>query len=530
MPILDTHLLSVLTFLPLVAVLILLFVKNEDFIRAITLITMVLVFIISIALVLGFDSSTHMMQFVEKGEWITALNINYHMGVDGISVLFILLTALIGWVCVLASWRAIDKRVKEFMICLLVMQTAMTGVFCSLDFFLFYIFWEVMLIPMYLIIGVWGGPRRVYAAVKFFLYTLAGSILMLVGVIALYFAGGETFDIQKLMAIDYSFGFQVFVFILFFLAFAIKVPMFPFHTWLPDAHVQAPTAGSIILAGVLLKMGTYGFLRFSLPMFPDASQYFAWPIIVISLIGIIYGAFLALSQEDMKKLIAYSSVSHMGFITMGIFLFNTDGLEGAILQMFNHGITTGALFLCVGLIYERTHSRELSTYGWAARRTPGYAVFLFIFVLASLGFPGTNGFIGEILILFGAYAQYKMYVFYILIGVVLGAAYILNMFKRVAFGEDPHHPNNEIKVWDIGFRETISLTAFLIFVLWIGFQPMPFLEIMHESVVHLISQVGVDPETGRAVLEAVVENVNAIDAVDATAIEAVVDVAGEVTP
>ncbi len=494
-PLLGDHVLTVLTFLPLLGAFILLLVRNLELVRWVTLAFMLADFVISIPLVLGFDTSTHEMQYVEHYAWIEAFNINYHLGVDGISVLFVFLTALIGWICVLASWSSVKERVRGFMISLLVMQTSMIGVFCALDFFLFYLFWEAMLIPMYLIIGVWGGPRRIYSAVKFFLYTLAGSILMLVGIIALYFAADGTFSILELMEHKYTFVFQAVVFVAFFIAFAIKVPMFPFHTWLPDAHVEAPTAGSVMLAGVLLKMGTYGFLRFSLPMFPDASQFFSMPIIVLSIVAIIYGAFLALSQEDIKKLIAYSSVSHMGFVTFGLFLFNSYGIEGGILQMFNHGITSGALFLCVGIIYERTHTRRISDYGWVIKLVPLYAAFLFLFSLASLGFPGTNGFIGELLILFGAYESSGIYLIFLLLGVILGAAYMLIMYKRMGFGDGGSHDEESAgeesahSVWDINFREFVALAALLVFVFWVGFQPMGFLEIMHESVDHLIAQV-----------------------------------------
>jgi len=505
-PLLNERLLSVLTFVPFIgAALIFLFARSDNSARWAALVFTVVDFVLSIILVLAFKTGTHEMQFVERYKWIEALNIQYYMGIDGISVLFIFLTALVGWICVLASWSAIQTRVREFMIALLVLQGAMVGVFCALDFVLFYLFWEAMLIPMYLIIGVWGGPRRVYSAVKFFLYTLAGSVLLLVGIIALYYAGGKTFDIPVLMTVKYAFSFQAMCFILFFIAFAIKVPMFPFHTWLPDAHVEAPTAGSIILAGVLLKMGTYGFLRFLMPMFPEASHYFALPIIILSIIAIIYGAFLALAQEDMKKLIAYSSVSHMGFVTLGLFLFNKNAVEGAVLQMFNHGITSGALFLCVGIIYERTHTRMLKDYGWAARLVPFYAVFLFIFSLASLGFPGTNGFIGELLILIGAYAVWKFYLAILLVGVIVGAAYMLVMYKRVAFGANGHgdshgghgdshggghHDSHGHKISDINLREFIALMGFMIFVVWVGLKPMGFLEIMHSSIDHLLGQVG----------------------------------------
>ncbi|MCK5237452.1 MAG: NADH-quinone oxidoreductase subunit M [Deltaproteobacteria bacterium] len=487
------HILSILIFLPLVGAVVLLFIKNNTTVKWVTLGVMLLDFLLSIPLLLNFDKATHEFQFVEGPvDWIGSLNIQYYLGVDGISVLFVFLTALIGWICVLASWKSVVKKVKGFMMCLLIMQTAMIGVFCSLDFVLFYLFWEAMLIPMYLLVGVWGGPRRVYAAIKFFLYTLAGSILMLIGIIALYYAADGTFSIPDLMEHKYTFVFQAVVFAAFFIAFAIKVPMFPFHTWLPDAHVEAPTAGSIILAGVLLKMGTYGLLRFSMPMFPDAAQYFAVPIIILSIVGIIYGALLALAQEDIKKLIAYSSVSHMGFITFALFLFNKNGMEGGILQMFNHGITSGALFLCVGIIYERTHSRQISDYGWIIRLVPAYALFLFFFSLASLGFPGTNGFIGELLILFGAYESWGYYLIPLLVGVILGAAYMLIFYKRVGFGNaDSHHeqPEPKWKIWDLDLREYVALSTLMIFVFWVGFQPMHFLDIMHVSVEHLIGQI-----------------------------------------
>ena len=512
-PVLGEHILTVVIFLPLFGAVVIYFIKDANTVRWTTLGVTIVDFILAIPLVCGFNTETHEFQYVERAPWISSFNIEYYLGVDGISVLFVFLTALIGCICVLASWSSIDKKVNAFMIALLVMQTSMIGVFCSLDLFLFYIFWEAMLIPMYLIIGVWGGPRRIYSAVKFFLYTLVGSVLMLVGIIALYFAAGGSFDIPALMEHEFAFNFQLLVFLAFFVAFAIKVPMFPFHTWLPDAHVEAPTAGSIILAGVLLKMGTYGFLRFSLPIFPDAARYFSDAIIVLSVIAIVYGAFLALAQEDLKRLIAYSSVSHMGFITFGLFLFNKNGLEGGILQMFNHGITTGALFLCVGIIYERTHTRNLKDYGWVVKLVPLYAVFLFLFSLASLGFPGTNGFIGELLILFGAYEAWKPHLIWLLFGVILGAAYMLYMYRRLGFGagvvhghgghDEGHEGNDEgheevhegmpeaaRNVWDINGREAVALSALLLFVFWVGVKPMGFLEVMHVSVEHLIEQVG----------------------------------------
>ena len=507
-PFVGTHLLTTIIFVPLIGVFLLLLVKNkngmnDNVVKWVALITTLVELFLGIFIVLRFDTSTHALQFVEKASWIPALNINYSLGIDGISVLMVFLAAFIGWVCILASWKSINTKVKEFMILILIMQTAMIGVFCAMDLILFFIFWEAMLIPMYLIIGIWGGVNKLYAAIKLFIYMLAGSTLMLVGIIVMYYHAGQTFDIQAMTAASYGFEFQIFIFVLFFIAFAVKVPTFPFHTWLPDAHVQAPTAGSIILAGVLLKMGAYGFLRFSLPMFPDASQFFSVPLCILSIIAIVYGAFLALAQTDMKKLIAYSSVSHMGFVTLGIFLLNKNGIEGGILQMFNHGITTSALFLCVGIIYERTHTRMLDRYGWASKLVPVYAFFLFLFSIAAMGFPGTNGFIGELMILIGAYETHKIYIVFMILGIALGAAYMLWMYKRIAFGSPvpgfghggkvtpakyPAPAKGSIK--DINIRELIPILAFLVFVFWVGLHPMDFLELMHASVDNLVSQVG----------------------------------------
>jgi len=426
------------------------------------------------------------MQFTEELPWVPTLGIRYALGVDGISILFVFLTGLVGWICVIASWHAIELKVKEFMITLLVMQGAMQGVFCALDFVLFFVFWEAMLIPMYLIIGVWGGDNRVYAAFKFFLYTLAGSVLFLIGIIVLYFEGGRTFDILALTGQPYSFTVQVWVFLAFFVGFAIKVPMFPFHTWLPDAHVQAPTAGSIILAGVLLKMGTYGFLRFSLPMLPDAANYFATAIMVLSVIAIIYGGYLALAQDDMKKLVAYSSISHMGFVTLGLFAFNQQGIEGGILQMFNHGITTSALFLFVGLIYERAHSRRIADYGGLVKLIPIYSTFFAIFILSSMALPGTNSFIGELLILVGAFGANKILAALAIIGALLSAAYLLGMFRQVALGPVDNERLKGLR--DMNGRELAAASVLALFVFWVGFYPMPFLDLMHVSVARLLDQ------------------------------------------
>ena len=476
------------TFMPLLgAIVILLLVRNNDNLaRWLALAASAVTFVISLPLMSSFDKTTHNMQFVESKPWIPSWNVNYIVGVDGISMLLVLLTTLLTLICVVASWKAIQKHVKEYMIALLLLETGMLGVFVALDLFLFYIFWEAMLIPMYLLIGIWGGPNKLYAAVKFFLYTLAGSVLMLIGIISLYYQGGHTFEIVKLMGQPFPYEFQFWVFLAFFLAFAIKVPMFPFHTWLPDAHVEAPTAGSVILAGVLLKMGTYGFLRFNLPMFPDATAHFTVPILILSVTGIIYGALVAMIQKDLKKLIAYSSVSHMGFVTLGIFALNVQGLEGGILQMLNHGVTTGALFLCVGIIYERTHTRMIADFGGLTKRLPIYATLFMIFTLSSLGLPGMNGFVGEFLILLGAFTSQRIYAVIGTSGIILGAAYMLWMYQRVMFME--LKPKNEHLI-DIDWREAATLLPLAVLVFWIGIFPNPFLSVLHETVRHLLDQV-----------------------------------------
>ena len=479
--------LSIIIFLPLSGAIALLFIRSANQIKWLSLSICALDLLLTMLLIHNFDPSSYDMQFGETHRWIPPLNIRYALGVDGISILFVFLTALVGWVSVLASWRAIEYRLKEFMISILMIQTTMLGVFCALDFVLFFLFWEAMLIPMYLIIGVWGGERRIYAAFKFFLYTLVGSLLLLVGIVVLYFAGDKTFDVLELMDKQYSFQTQFWVFLAFFVGFAIKVPMFPFHTWLPDAHVQAPTAGSIILAGVLLKMGAYGFLRFSLPMLPQASQYFAEMMLLLSVIAIIYGGYLALAQDDLKKLVAYSSISHMGVVTMGLFVFNLRGLEGGILQMFNHGITTSALFLFVGLIYERTHTRSIKDYGGLMKLIPVYTTFFALFTLASLALPGTNTFIGELLVLAGAFVDNKAYAALAVVGAMLSAAYLLGMFKSVALGAVSNIKLSHIE--DVNARELVAIVSLAIFVIWIGFHPMPFLNLMHVSVEHLLQQV-----------------------------------------
>lgn len=484
--------LSVLIFLPLVGALILLFVKNESVSRYLALIITTITALLSLTLLFGFDTTTSKFQFVEHHKWIEAFNINYTLGLDGISILLVLLTTIIMPFCVLASWSYIKSRVQSFMVCLLIMETAMVGVFVALDFVLFYVLWEAMLIPMYLLIGIWGGPRKIYASVKFFLYTLAGSILLLVGIIWLYTKNGYSFYIPDMMWQDYTLQSQIYLFIAFFLAFAIKVPMFPFHTWLPAAHVEAPTAGSVILASVLLKMGTYGFLRFALPITPEATVVLMPYVLWLSIAGIIYGGFTALAQSDMKKLIAYSSVGHMGFVTLGIFVLNQNGIEGAILQMINHGVTTGALFLCVGMIYERTHSRELSSATGIGKYMPIYITFLAFFALSSFGFPGTNSFVGEFMILAGAFefsgSEFPYLALAAIPGAVLAAAYMLRMLQKIVWGGTNNPDQAYLKKLDLNAREIVTLAPFLFFVFWIGLEPTPFLELMRTSVVDLLQQ------------------------------------------
>jgi len=487
------HLLSILIFLPLAGVVLLLFINNDVFSRNCALVTTSIVAIMSLRLITGFDPTISHFQFVEDHSWIESLNIRYTVGMDGISILLFLLTSLIMPFCVLASWTYIKKRVRTFMICLLIMETSMLGVFVALDFVLFYILWEAMLIPMYLLIGIWGGPRKIYASIKFFLYTLTGSVLLLVAIIWLYRQNGLSFHIPDMMWAGYGFTAQILLFIAFFLAFAIKVPMFPFHTWLPAAHVEAPTAGSVILASVLLKMGTYGFLRFALPITPDAAIYLAQPILWLSIAGIIYGGLTALAQQDMKKLIAYSSVGHMGFVTLGIFVFNLQGVEGAILQMINHGITTGALFLCVGMIYERTHSRDLLSATGVGRYMPVFVTFLAFFSLSAFGFPGTNGFVGEFMILVGTFemdttqGRFPYLALAAIPGAILAAAYMLRMLQKIIWGG----PNNPDQSWqtDLNLREIVTLAPFLFFVFWIGLDAKTFTNMMHTSVAALLEKL-----------------------------------------
>ncbi|OHE75100.1 MAG: NADH-quinone oxidoreductase subunit M [Verrucomicrobia bacterium GWF2_62_7] len=481
----DFPILSVLIFSPLVAAAVAAFIRSERLLRWWTLASTIVIALVSLPLWCWFDATTAKFQFVEHAAWIPSLKISYTLGIDGISLLLVLMTTLIMPLCVLCSWRYITARVREFMICLLVMETAMVGVFCALDFILFFVFWEAMLIPMALLIGVWGGPRKIYAAIKFFIYTMAGSVLLLVAIIALYLKVGS-FDIRAMMGHPYAAEFQCWVFLAFFISFAIKVPMFPFHTWLPAAHVEAPTAGSVLLASILLKMGTYGFLRFSLPITPHATHVFMPYILWLSVIAIIYGGLTALAQSDLKKLVAYSSVSHMGFATFGIFALNVNGIEGATLVMINHGVTTGALFIAVGIIFERLHTRDLGETAGMGKFMPVFAGFLGIFCLSSLAFPGTNSFIGEFLVLAGGFKVSKLMAICTVPGVVIAAAYMLRMLQKVAYG----HVNNpdHSQLADLNLREVVTLVPLLVFVFWIGLHPQPFIHVMHASVQHLLEQ------------------------------------------
>ena len=480
-------LLSLLIFVPVAGAVILLGVRNAAAARWIALLFSIAEIGLCVPLLSNFNNAVPHMQFGESVAWISAWNIQYRLGVDGISVLFVGLTALLTTISIMVSWTAVQDRVREFMVAVLFLEAGMIGVFVALDLFLFYIFWEAMLIPMYLLIGVWGGPNRLYAAVKFFLYTLVGSVLMLVAILAVYFAAGGTFDVLALMNHQFGRSFQMWAFAAFFAAFAVKVPMFPFHTWLPDAHVEAPTAGSIILAGILIKMGAYGFLRFSLPFFPDAAIAWTPAIMVLSVVAVIYGAYMAFAQTDFKKLIAYSSVSHMGFVTLGIFALNSQGLEGGILQMINHGVSTGALFLAVGVIYERTHTRMIADYGGIAAKVPVYATFLLIITLSSIGLPGTNGFIGEFTILLGAFQYKAVYAVIASLGIILGAGYMLWLYQRVAFGTVTN-PHNE-HLTDMNLREIAAALPLLVLVFWIGLYPNAAFTVMHASADNLINHV-----------------------------------------
>jgi NADH-quinone oxidoreductase subunit M len=487
-------LLSLVTFLPLVGAGFILLARGDDEIvarnaRNIALSTSVIVFLLSLLLWVYFDPASSGFQFVEKAGWIRigGFEITYHMGIDGISLFFVLLSTLLTVLCVASSWRSVHAQVKEYMISFLVLETLMVGMFCALDFIVFYVFFEGVLIPMFLIIGVWGGPRRVYAAFKFFLYTLLGSVLMLLAIIAVYLETNST-DIAVALGHSFPFALQKWLFLAFLASFAVKVPMWPVHTWLPDAHVEAPTAGSVILAGVLLKMGGYGFVRFSLPMFPLASHYFTPLMFALSAVAVIYTSFVALAQTDMKKLIAYSSIAHMGFVTMGIFAATSEAVQGAVIQMLSHGLVSGALFLCVGVVYDRMHTRDIARYGGLAERMPAYAFVFMAFMLASVGLPGTSGFVGEFLILLGTFRVSTLECFLAATALFLGAAYMLYLYRRVIFGTITRDDLRNIL--DLTPREMAVFAPLILLVLWMGIYPSSFLTPIRASVDHLVQQVG----------------------------------------
>jgi len=492
--------LSLLTFLPLVGALFILTIRGDAEVvarnaRNVALWTSMINFLLSLFIWVNFDSSTAKFQFVEESQWMPAFGINYKLGVDGISMFFVLLSTLLTPVCVLASWESIQARIKEYMISFLIMETFMIGMFSALDMVVFYVFFEAVLIPMFVIIGVWGGPRRVYAAFKFFLYTLAGSVLMLLAILAMYFDAGTT-DIPTLMTHRFPAAFQAWMWLAFFASFAVKIPMWPVHTWLPDAHVEAPTAGSVILAAVLLKFGGYGFLRFSLPMFPEASVLFTPLIYTLSIVAVVYTSLVALAQEDMKKLIAYSSVAHMGFVTIGTFTLTVQGIEGAIYQMLSHGIVSAALFLIVGVVYDRMHSRDIATYGGLVHRMPAYALVFMLFMLASVGLPGTAGFIGEFLVLVGAFQVNTWVAALAATGLILGAAYMLYLYRRVIFGV---LTKDSLKaIFDMSPREIAVFAPLVVLVIWMGVYPSPFLDVMHASVANLLIQVQAGLDVGAA--------------------------------
>jgi NADH-quinone oxidoreductase subunit M len=478
--------LSVTTFLPLVGALLIILMPAEDAsvarnARWVALWTTLITLAISLILVWRFDPSSAEFQFVERKPWLTS-TISYHMGVDGISLPFVILATALMPICIIASWLPIQRRVKEYMIAFLVLETLMVGTFCALDLTLFYLFFEGGLIPMFLIIGIWGGPRRVYATFKFFLYTFLGSVLMLLAIMAMYWDAGTT-DIPMLLRHSFPRSLQTWAWLAFFASFAVKMPMWPVHTWLPDAHVEAPTAGSVILAAILLKMGGYGFLRFSLPMFPEASVAFAPLVFTLSVVAIVYTSLVALVQEDMKKLIAYSSVAHMGFVTMGIFAATTQGVAGGIFQMISHGIVSGALFLCVGVVYDRMHTREIAAYGGLVNRMPLYAAAFMVFTLANIGLPGTSGFIGEFLTLIGTFRINPSVAFFATLGVILSAAYALWLYRKVIFGT--LRPALAAMT-DLDARELLTLTPLVVLTLLIGFYPKPVLDMSAASVTALL--------------------------------------------
>ena len=485
------HLLSISIWLPIVGGILVLMLGSDErkgLVRQLSLLVSVLTFVITIPLWTGFDRTTAAMQYVEKADWIKPLHIQYFLGVDGFSMPLILLTSFITILVVIAGWRVIEKNLASYMAAFLIMEGLMIGVFAALDAILFYVFWEATLLPMYLIIGIWGGDNRVYASIKFFLYTLLGSLLMLVAMIYLYYQAGHSFSILDFHTAKIGETAQILLFIAFFAAFAVKIPMWPVHTWLPDAHVQAPTGGSVILAAIMLKMGGYGFLRFNLPILPDASHALSGVMITLSLIAVVYIAFVALVQTDMKKLIAYSSISHMGFVTLGFFLFNEQGYEGGMVQMISHGFVSGAMFLCVGVLYDRLHTREISAYGGVGHTMPLFAAFLMLFTMANTGLPGTSGFVGELLVILGAFKANIWIAAIAATTLIFGAAYSLWLYKRVIFG--PVVNEGVKKLTDISGREAIFLGLLAVFVLGIGLYPGPLLDVMHASIENLAVQTG----------------------------------------
>ncbi len=494
----DYPILSFLTFMPIIGALLVMLVKDGDEetenrnARMLALWVSGITFLLSIVMLGGFDPDAG-MQFVEDHPWMTNFGIRYTMGVDGISVLFVLLTTLLTPICVLVSWESITKNVRAFMACFLLLEGAVIGVFCAMDFLLFYVFWEAMLIPMFLIIGVWGGENRIYASVKFFLYTFVGSVLMLIAMMYLYFANGSSFDILTMQTLNLSDTAQYWLFLAMFAAFAVKVPMWPFHTWLPDAHVQAPTAGSVILAGVLLKMGAYGFLRFSLPMFPEAVELFRPLMYALSAIAIVYAALVAFAQTDIKKMIAYSSVSHMGFVTLGIFAATPESIQGALMQMLNHGVVSAALFMLIGVIYDRMHTRDLERFGGLVNSMPVYAAVFMVFTMASVALPGTNSFVGEFLILTGAYPVAQGATVIAASGVVLGAVYMLWLYRRMVFGEIK---SDEVKNQkDMTEREKLMFVPLILLVFYMGLMPNRTLEILEAPSQELAQVNTLEPAT-----------------------------------
>jgi NADH-quinone oxidoreductase subunit M len=483
-------LLSLITFLPLLGAAVIMFVRGEEAVvarnaRWTALWTSLVVLALSLILWFRFDPAVAEFQFEEQVDWLPEFGVGYHMGVDGISVLFVLLSTLLTPLCILASWEAIETRVREYMIAFLVLETMMVGMFCALDFVVFYVFFEGVLIPMFLIIGVWGGPRRVYAAFKFFLYTLLGSVLMLLALLAIWYYAGTT-DIPTLFETPLPRAMQTWVFLAFLASFAVKVPMWPVHTWLPDAHVEAPTAGSVILAGVLLKMGAYGFLRFSVPLLPQASADFAPLMFALSIVAVVYTSLVALAQEDMKKLIAYSSVAHMGIVTLGIFTFTAQGISGALFQMLSHGVVSGALFLCVGVLYDRVHSRDIARYGGVAKIMPIYALVFMLFTMASIALPGTAGFPGELLVIVGAFTVNPWVAFGAALGMILGAAYMLWLYRRVIFGQVTKQDLRALL--DLSPREIAVFAPLVLLTLWMGVYPSSFLSFFETSVAALVAR------------------------------------------